>query len=114
MGCNYFYQYQLENGRCKNLHIGKKSAGWEFSFRGYENIKSFNDWKEFFKEKKGLIFNEYDQLVDIQKFLEMVEESKNNDNRSHYKYCKANYYKGFVEHLWLDEEGWSFSGNMFS
>lgn len=114
MGTNYYFQYYTENGRAKDLHIGKKSAGWQFSFRGYcrksfeREIKSFADWKLLFSSLEGEIFNEYDEKISLKDFLKIVENSKR-EKYNHTTYCKKYYSEYAKRCCWLDEEGWSFS-----
>ncbi len=68
MGTNYYHRYNIcsECRRYDKRHIGKSSAGWQFSFKGWKDsegrpaIKSWQDWKYILKTfKDGQIFDEY-------------------------------------------------------
>ena len=79
MGTNFYWfkKKQKKGSDCTTgLHIGKRSAGWVFHFQAYDDpyLKSFTDYKEFLK--KGYIYDEYDEPVSYEEFIELVEETK--------------------------------------
>ena len=126
MGCNYY----LRKNECKHcnryddIHIGKSSAGWTFSFRGYKDydykdngfdnpVISWKDWKEILR-KEDNIYDEYNQKISFKEFEKLVESKKEQPN-NHVTYCEKEYADtDYLNHLWLDEEGNSFSDSEFS
>ena len=83
MGCNYYW---IENkceccGRQDELHIGKSSAGWQFTFRGYEyeNIHSYKDWVNRLTNTEGQIVDEYGHEHTIKDLLDLIARKKRDD-----------------------------------
>jgi len=125
MGCNYY----LRKNECTccnrydEIHIGKLSAGWTFSFRGYNEydyedngfdkpIKSWEDWKEILKENDN-IYDEYGQKISFEDFEKLVESKKEQSN-NHVIYCREKYKdEDYINRLWLDDENNSFNGSSF-
>lgn len=78
------------------LHIGKSSCGWKFLFQGYENaegifdeeiyISSVEDWKEYLKNPKIIILDEYDQEISYEDFFNLVEAKQKDENKENFKY----------------------------
>ncbi len=96
MGTNYYHRYNIcsECRRYDKRHIGKSSAGWQFSFKGWKDsegrpaIKSWQDWKYILKTfKDGQIFDEYG---------------------------KEWSYASYLQDSWKDAEGWDFTWEGFS
>lgn len=134
MGTNYYLRYNIcENcERYSELHIGKKSGGWEFSFHGYRDwvsiedgsfspIMSFQDWIKLLPS--GRIFDEYGTEITLEVFTAMVLKSKGQMN--HYDYCISEDYRSktrlsqecqdlMMKDQWKDSDGWSFSDADFS
>ncbi len=127
MGTNY---YLLQNlcSHCKRtdpeIHVGKKSWGWQFSFSSFEDIKSWQQWKEkllSLKEDEKFM-DEYDREVDVLQFIKMVEDSiKDTKNLNHLDYCLSEYRhrSGILKEIdekisWKDEEGYYFTTREFS
>lgn len=111
MGTNYYVKTETCSHcghKPEPLHIGKMSAGWEFSFHATETIRSFADWREYLKDK--VIENEYGCEVPYDQFVKMVEDSKGQMN--HTAYCRKHHpdYKD----CFLDPEGWSMTDGEFS
>lgn len=105
MGTNY-YCYKKNHER---LHIGKKSGGWVFSFRGHDfhdyKIKSFADWKQYILTHDVEVFNEYYEKVENNDFFKMVEDSlKEPKNMMDY----------YGSEGWSDNCGYSFTYDDFS
>ena len=100
------------------LHIGKSSAGWQFSFRAYEDLKltSYQDWLEFLIDKE--IYNEYGEIVELKDLLELIKNKQTEDNLNHCTYCRKDKYPYVIEHgyndCFLDKEGYSFTLTEFS
>lgn len=125
MGTNY---YVVENVcECCNrydekYHIGKSSWGWAFSFQGYkyDGLTSWQKWKEYLKDKK--IYDEYNELIDYDWFVEYVETEKtpnyvNPDNgRKNSVHNEEGRKEGWFnpEYDWDDPEGYSFCSREFS
>ena len=127
MGCNYY----LRKNECKHcnryddIHIGKSSAGWTFSFRGYKDtddytsylinvpVESWKDWQEILR-KEDNIYDEYNRKISFEEFQKLVESKKEQPN-NHVTYCEKEYADtDYLNRLWLDEEGNSFSDSEFS
>lgn len=74
------------------IHIGKKSCGWLFCFNpqcyvGYDKIphKLYSEFtkekiKEFLLNDKLLLYNEYDELIDKNEFIENFIDNVNPDD----------------------------------
>ena len=127
MGTNYYLRHK-PCPTCGNvdreLHIGKSSVGWQFSFRGYrdQNIHSYQDWLEEFKDERREIVDEYGRVHTIQEFRDNVEAEGRKDMLSNYnianqipqnekerKYLNEHPDRwGSVECYWKDNEGYSF------
>ena len=80
MGTNYYWR-ETENEYCGEcgrpmpwLHIGKSSAGWNFSLRIHPNegINNLENWKE--RWEKGSIWDEYGREVTVEDMLETITE----------------------------------------
>lgn len=102
MGTNY-YAVRNRPSIEEPIHIGKSSIGWMFNFQTQNN--PYNDppvvWNTFDQvrlwlkthtgpDKEYVIMNEYDEVVNLDWFLDLVEkkqriESKNPDN---FKYSR--------------------------
>ena len=144
MGTNYYIRYKICDccNRYDEFHIGKSSAGWQFSFHAidhteeilmkhldpknmladdeeYLDIKNFQDWKSFIEKyvtqyKTAKIYNEYDEEVEVLELLELIEV-KREEKRNHAEYMKTEY--KYVYHAgqdYKDDEGYSFSKGEFS
>jgi hypothetical protein len=146
MGTNYYYHVNVCE-HCKkseqSFHIGKNSAGWTFSFRAYDKynspfmfsedvhgqmnvgmidpIRSFSDWKEIFKSVPGEIRNEYNEVISVEGFIEIVNFKRSekynhtqvlidarNGNTSAQKMWGDSYPFCDLIDTFLDEEGNSF------
>jgi hypothetical protein len=85
MGTNY-YVVRTRPTIQEPVHIGKSSAGWLFHFQT-QNEKwydppivwnTFNQVKDWLKKytvdsKEYVIIDEYDRIISLDEFLEMVE-----------------------------------------
>ena len=120
MGTNY---YTASNycDHCKqykeDLHIGKDSYGWCFSFQGYKHIRltSWKEWKEYLKEQ--IIVNEYGEIVKYEDFVSLIENIKHPKSEgSKYHHNDEGKKKGWFhpEYDWDDEEGFPFCSRWFS
>ncbi len=112
MGTNYYHKRNIcpECGRYDEAHIGKSSAGWQFSFRGYSELRSYKDWiKEL--ERHGTIYDEYGRGMSLKEFKLMVNTKRKGQN--HYDYCKI-HHSNSMQDQWKDSKGFSFQSNEFS
>jgi hypothetical protein len=129
MGTNY---YVVENvcECCKRYdekyHIGKKSYGWAFSFRGYkyDGLTTWQRWKEYLADK--IIYDEYGERISFDQFVELIEVY----GRPGYVHVNEHHPNGHQvlvhsaegrkkgwfnsEYDWDDPEGYSFSSREFS
>lgn len=135
MGTNYYHRSKpcVTCGSHKTeKHIGKSSGGWQFHFRGYrdENIVSLRDWIQEFKDGNKEIYNEYNEKVELQEFLDIVA-AKRSENLNHYNVCcnhpmnsherdylseRVGHYPsdGIEKRTWKDNEGFCFTDWEFS
>jgi|WetSurMetagenome_2_1015567.scaffolds.fasta_scaffold309097_3 hypothetical protein len=103
--------YDVRYGQCKycsrydGRHIGKSSMGWQFSFRAYDDIKSWKDWKTFLKKKNVKMFDECNKEMSFKDFCNLVEEKQKTEKLNH----AYNDPESF-----LDAEGYSMSPYEFS
>lgn len=134
MGTNYYLHYNICKccSRSDEIHIGKSSGGWTFSFQGFRQygfcyketgdkqekelkITSYKDWLVFLEKmlsKGNEIRDEYGDKISLDSFKEMVERKKD-EKFNHTKYCMVEH-PDTMKDLWLDEEGHSFSDGEFS
>ena len=104
MGTNYYVVRNRPTTQSP-VHIGKSSAGWFFNFqtqneRWYDPPivwNTFNQVKEWLKKytvdsKEYVIIDEYDEIISMDDFVEMVERKqkdpyalKNPDNFTYSK-----------------------------
>jgi hypothetical protein len=105
MGTNYYLRKNIckECARYDELHLGKSSMGWRFTFRAHNDphIHSTEDWKKRMKE--GLIFDEYGCPVSEKEFWEIVEAKR--DGKAHESYDNDS---------WKDADGNDFYNREFS
>jgi hypothetical protein len=119
LGTNYYLRLPPICPTChhapEQLHIGKSSGGWTFSFHGTDEIRSYQDWLKVLPT--GEIWNEYDEPVSLEEFQAMVE-AKRGEKHNHTLYCRASAREWEREHgyseCWLDPDGHSFSSGTFS
>ena len=75
MGTNYYVKLDRckHCGRSTEVHLGKSSGGWEFSFQynGGEYYKNIEEMKEWLEDKQ--IYNEYDEKISNNDFWQLVE-----------------------------------------
>ena len=106
MGTNYYHRTApcRTCGHNEEIHIGKSSAGWTFSFHGTDMIRSWTDWKAVLA-KGGTIWNEYGKQHTIEGLTLLI-------------LCKVtephNHAKEYPDDCWLDDEGHGFSDSNFS
>ena len=99
MGTNY-YAVKKKPTINKPLHIGKSSAGWKFLFHKVniwdnyisdEPLNTFPQWKKFLEEQTAnnniIIMDEYDKVVSLDDFLNMVERKQSVNNPDDFTYA---------------------------
>ena len=113
MGTNYYWHNETNKcehcGRCdtEEIHIGKSSAGWTFSFHGTEEIRSWKDWQVKVKSG-GEVFDEYGDKCSFEDLRQTVEERSHPSGlRNHADLSNPS------STLWKDGEGHSFSSTLF-
>ena len=120
MGTNY---YTAENycDHCKqykvDLHIGKSSGGWCFSFQGYKwmSLTSWQAWKAYLKDK--LIMDEYGEKMTYESFVDLIEKHKAPSSPYvKFQHNDEGRKKGWFnpEYDWDDAEGFPFCSREFS
>ena len=75
------------------IHIGKSSIGLKFCFHRVDELENYiNDkplntfpqWKKFLEEQTAngniVIMNEYDEIVELNYLLELIESKQSEDN----------------------------------
>lgn len=80
MGTNYYWR--TGNGECptcghvdqEDLHIGKSSFGWVFSLHVTPELRTLDDWKEFFKISEGKIVDEYENEISLEGLMKIIME----------------------------------------
>ena len=112
MGTNYYvksHTCECCGHKKPELHIGKASAGWTFIFQATDNINSFQEWKEYLKDKQ--IVDEYGREVSLDTFKALVED-KAHEKLNHTTYCLVAHPEESST-VFLDSEGHSFSRREF-
>lgn len=94
MGTNYY----IKTKRCltcgnkpEGIHLGKSSAGWQFSFQynGGEYYKNVAEMKKWLKDKR--IEDENGDEVSYADFWAMVKSKQTKENRNHALYSHREY-----------------------
>ena len=75
MGCNYYTKIKecKHCGRYEEIHLGKSSYGWKFSFQYNEGeyYKNIEEMKEWLKDKQ--IYDECGEKISQKQFWDMVK-----------------------------------------
>lgn len=104
MGTNY-YCYEKNHRR---KHIGKKSGGWKFLFRGYDKpdfqIKSYEAWRNYLLSNPVEIFDEAHEKVEMEDFFKIVDDS----------IVEKSHSTEDTQEGWHDQCGYAFFINKFS
>ncbi len=91
MGTNYYLQYASKmwdkasyfflkyKNKMQNdgqIHIGKSSAGWTFTFRKYDTdelqVDTYAKWKEIIVSDEWEIVDEYSETIDYGSIIEFI------------------------------------------
>ena len=144
MGTNYYLRYNICKccNRYDEIHIGKSSYGWSFTFHAPDEyidastldpkvalidnheiqikISSYKEWREFFQKyiieyETAKIFDEYGVETSLEEFYEMIEKKKGGKNHAREMATDPKYsYTHNPERDFIDEDGNSFSRVEFS
>lgn len=96
MGTNY-YAVKVEPSLDRAIHIGKSSFGWLFCFHDCEHFHTYPQVKMWLHEnvtvkKKYVLMNEYNEIVDVEDFIEMVQKEQSDpkcrNNPDNFEYCR--------------------------
>ncbi len=113
MGTNYYHRKDDVCPTCgredEDVHIGKSSGGWTFSFHGTDDIRSWEQWRAALAY--GRIEDEYGRALTLPEFEELVAAKLG--GLRHYDEMEREYPNSMWGE-WLDPEGHSFSGGEFS
>ena len=105
MGTNYYVQRSCPEAcaHCslEDQHIGKRSAGWRFTFRAHQGITSRSDWESLIREP-AVVVSEYGRKVTPDEFWALVDETRK--GRLHRP----------GDASWVDPDGWDFLDVEFS
>lgn len=104
MGTNYYYR----TNACKTcghseyeIHIGKNSYGWQFSFQSAYECRSWKDWQLLFESCEGDIYDEYGDKMSVKDFKELVKTKQIKGLKNHAEL--------YSDRCFIDDEGYSFS-----
>jgi hypothetical protein len=127
MGTNYYARVNHcdKCNRGDDLHIGKSSFGWKFSFRGHRDhappLTTEQAWRDFLREHP--IFDEYGDRVEYDEFWKRAINKERSELRDHIDYLRNGTIGGDREYIerrlasgeaWHDDKGNSFLGSEFS
>lgn len=139
MGTNYTWTFGAcgHCGRSDEMHVGKSSAGWSFSFRawphrlwsedhpedGYDPaspvgfpVLSRADWRRVFTEHPGELRNEYGDAIPnplewLDKWQPPTAEQVAWEDT---EYRRSPFYRADPAREWRDAEGFRFYAGEFS
>lgn len=104
MSTNYYFKIDSDCKFCKSkeIHIGKRSAGWRPSFEKTEYYSSVQGIRDFYKENKEelAIVSEYGETLSF----EDLEEELINWNKDN----KEAWGHDHTTHTYSDSEGYDF------
>jgi len=110
MGTNYYTKANSckECGRSDEFHLGKSSAGWQFTFNwnGGEQYQSVSELKEWLKGKT--IRDEYGDAISNKQFWDKVKQTMRKGNLNH---CLET---GGNDNYCMNIDGYSFIDGDFS
>lgn len=128
MGTNFYLRERpcQSCGRSDDIHVGKRSAGWSFGFRGYrhdpddsvfsalgESVLSRADWRKFIARDGWRLLDEYGRQVDDP--LAWLNELQAPDpQQRRWEDGHMGLYWRPSERDWRDEEGFRFYDGEFS
>jgi len=94
MGTNYYAVEKTYRYGRKEVHLGKSSCGWLFTFSSCDEFRTFPQFKHWLEENvdtgKYIICDEYGSEVAKQDLLNLIEEKQNDphcrDNPRNFEY----------------------------
>lgn len=93
------------------LHIGKASCGWKFLFQEQkvdgEVLNSKEKWQKQIADENWEIRDEYDDLIEEEKFWNTVNVRQNKNHISHCEYARENPYYFHIDY-YQDKDGYEF------
>lgn len=102
----------------EDLHIGKRSVGWQFGFRAYPDIRSRKDWEARVAEV-GTVTDEYGQEYTPERFWAEVDATREPwgpngvTPKSHYGMRGQDNIPLNDPDNFLDDQGWDFTDHEF-
>ena len=88
MGTNYYTKIKECEccGRFEEIHLGKSSCGWKFSFQYNDGkyYKNFDEMKSWLKDK--VIKDEYNRIITLEEFFLMIKDKQKETNSHADKY----------------------------
>ncbi len=103
MGTNFYLTVNRCEccGRSDELHIGKRSAGWPFSFRAQGDLTSFSAWNQALADPVVYaIRDEYHAAYTVEEFIAMVDK-----HNAQYRQCHTD--SALQGHsAYFDDEGY--------
>lgn len=130
MGTNYYYENEKCHacGHCpEKVHIGKKSKGWKFLFRGYvdKEIFCYDDWIHLLNSSSLVVVDEYGNYHSLDAFIEIIAlvsgdishfnvHNQVPMNSAEKKYLHEKVYLEEIDSThWKDDDGFDFSRTEF-
>lgn len=130
MGTNFYWELESceHCGRSTSVHVGKRSAGWSFGFRGYRHdpdnglysplgftVASRADWARVFADPHvGPLTDEYSVVVlDARAWLAGLDPPTLHQQMSESEWMGPHWRPGDPSE-WRDAEGFRFNDREFS
>ncbi len=143
MGTNYYLRYNICDccDRYDEIHVGKSSFGWSFSFHAIDDyidmklmdpkhlladspeqkiiIDSYKKWQQFINTyvvhlQTAKIYDEYGTEESPQSFYKLVEDKLGGKNHAYEMKNDPQYSHVYSNRDFIDEDGHSFSKHEFS
>ena len=82
MGTNYYIEGGPKCQHCgrgpgEPMHIGKQSAGWQFSLRGHPDLQTWQEWRQYLLAIAGTrVVNEYGDTYSTWWMIQFIENSR--------------------------------------
>lgn len=116
MGTNFYLHRAPCESACEHcdydptLHVGKRSGGWTFGFRGYPELglTSWKAWRTLINQAGG-VEDEYGQTYSATQFIKEVDETRK-------PWGERKVTPRRRGHQWggrVDDEGWDFTDSEF-
>lgn len=97
MGTNY-YLVKNRPSISEPLHIGKSSGGWRFLFHKPSicdvdvPLNTYEQWRDYLKEQTEnsthVIMNEYDDIVEYDWLMRLIDSKQSEDRPDMFEYCE--------------------------